>query len=148
MRPSRPNSVYFDSNALIYAITKKPGYEPVAECLRLAEAGRLRVVVSMLAYVEVRGWGLRDPYPQDLDEEGVRLLDSPHLVRVELSRRVAVRARHMAVKYNLKNYDAMHLASAVEYPADVMMTWDLDFKGPRQIEGVWIDQPYEPGRPS
>src|SRR5690349_21325333 len=99
----------------------------------------------MLAYIEVRGWGLKDPYPEELDKEGVRLLDSPHLVRVELTRRVAVRARRLAVTYGLKNYDALHLASAVEYPAEVLMTWDDDFKGPRLVEGVWIDEPYEPG---
>ncbi|MCM4077457.1 type II toxin-antitoxin system VapC family toxin [Paractinoplanes hotanensis] len=147
MRPSDPDSVYLESNALIYAVTKRPGYEPIAEVLRLAEERKLEVVISMLTYVEVRGWGLQDPYPVELDQEGVKLLDSPHLVRVELTRRVAIRAREIAVKYSLKNYDAIHLACASEYPAEVMMTWDKGFKGPRRVEGVWIDEPYELGGP-
>nr|MDT0661657.1 PIN domain-containing protein [Micromonospora sp. DSM 115978] len=114
----------------------------MAEILGLADAGKLTVAISMLAYIEVRGWGKRDPYSEALDKEGVRLLDSPSLVRVELSRRVAVRARECAWKYSLNNYDALHLASALEYPVDVLMTWDTDFGFPRQIEGVWVDEPY------
>lgn len=148
MRPKMPKSVYLESNALIAAVTKSPGHESVAEVLRLADAKKLTVLISMLAYVEVRGWSLKDPYPQDLDAECVRLLDSPSLLRVELSRGVAVRARRCAHTYGLKNYDAIHLASALEYPADVMMTSDKGFKGPRNIEGVWIDEPYELGDPT
>jgi predicted nucleic acid-binding protein len=148
VRPKSPASVYLESNTLIRTITKKPGYEPVAEVLRLADSGKLTVLISMLTYVEVRGWGKKDPYPEALDKEGIRLLDSPSLVRIELSRRVAVRARECAWRYALNNYDALHLASALEYPADVLMTWDTDFKFPRSIEGVWVDEPYEFGDPT
>jgi hypothetical protein len=56
--------VYLESNTLIRVVTKKPGYEPVAELLRLADAGKLTVLISMLTYVEVRGWGKKDPYPE------------------------------------------------------------------------------------
>lgn len=147
MRPSEPTSVYLDSNTLIYAITKRPGHEPIAEVLRLAEARKLTVLISNLTYVEARGWARKDPYPQDLDEECVRLLDSPHLTRVELTRRVAIRARRYAWSRKLNNYDAVHLASAVEYPADVFMTADTDFPIGTTVDGVWIDRPYEPGDP-
>ncbi len=53
VRPDSPASVYLDANALIYAVTKRPGYEPVAEILRLAQAGKIKALISTLAYVEV-----------------------------------------------------------------------------------------------
>ncbi len=147
MRPDSPASVYLDANALIYAVTKRPGYEPVAEILRLAQAGKIKALISTLAYVEVRGWSRADPYPHELDEEGIRLLDSPHLLRVEFTRRVAIRARGYAHHYGLRNPDAMHLASAAEYPAEVFMTWDTGFPHGTVVDDVWIDEPYEPGAP-
>ncbi|MGV9805560.1 type II toxin-antitoxin system VapC family toxin [Micromonospora chersina] len=147
-RPNNPSSVYLDSNTLIYAVTKQPGYEPVAEILRLADAGKLNVIISMLSYVEVRGWGKSEPYPQELDERGIAALDSPSFIRVELSRGVALRARRYAYTYRLANYDAVHLAAAVEGNADVLMTWDRDFPSGRSIDGVWVDRPYEVGDPT
>ncbi|GGM20019.1 MULTISPECIES: hypothetical protein [Micromonospora] len=54
-RPDNPTSVYLDSNTLIYAITKKPSYEPVAAVLRLAEASKIVVVISNFTYVGVFG---------------------------------------------------------------------------------------------
>jgi predicted nucleic acid-binding protein len=97
VRPDSPSSVYLDSCALIYAVTKHAGHEPVAEVLRLAQHGKLTVVISTLSYVE------------------------------------------------LGNYDAIHLASAVAAGADVLMTADKGFPRGRQVEGVWVDEPYEPG---
>ena len=61
---------------------------------------------------------------------------------------MAIRARQYAQLHRLRNYDAIHLASAVEARADVLMTWDRDFPHGQTIDGVWIDVPYEPGEPS
>lgn len=139
--------MYLDTNALIHAILDKPAGKPVAEILRLAEAGKITVFVSVLAYVEVRGYSNNDPFPPELDQRCVELLDSAHLTRVEFGRRIALRARGFAYQYRLKNYDAVHLASAVEAEVDVFMSADTDFLHGRFIEGVWIDDPYEPGDP-
>ncbi|MEU4715517.1 type II toxin-antitoxin system VapC family toxin [Micromonospora purpureochromogenes] len=145
MRPENPSSVYLDSNTLIYAMTKRPGYEPVAEVLRLAEAKKLEVIISDLSYVEVRGWPNKDPYPPGLDQACLAALDSPRLLRVEFSRGIALRARRYAYSYSLGNYDAVHLASAVEAGADVLMTWDKDLKRVRLVDGVWVHEPYDIG---
>lgn len=146
-RPENPSSVYLDSNALIYAIVKRPGHEPIAEVLRLAQADKLTVVISTLSYVDVRGWGRTDPYPPDLDRRCIDVLDDPRLLRVEFTRKVAVNARRVAYTYGLKNPDAIHLASAVEAGVDVLMTADMRFPHGQLVEGVWVDVPYEPGPP-
>ncbi|MBN1172480.1 MAG: type II toxin-antitoxin system VapC family toxin [Micromonosporaceae bacterium] len=144
-RPDNPTSVYLDSNALILAVTARPGHEPVAEILRLADTGQLTVAISTLSLVEVRGWGRTDPYPPDLDHRCVAQLDHPRLLMVEFHRDVALRARRYAHHYRLKNPDAIHLASAVEAEVDVLMTYDADFPHAQSVEGVWIDDPYFPG---
>lgn len=148
VRPEKPSSVYLDTNALVYAITDKPAGKPVAEILRLAQAGKITVYVSVLSYVEVRGYSNSDPYPPERDRRCIELLDSAHLIRVEFARRVALRARRFAHQYRLKNFDAMHLASAVEADVDVFMSADKGFPHGQLIEGVWLDEPYEPGDPS
>ena len=144
-RPSKPSRVYLDSNALILAVTARPGHEPVAEILRLAQVEQMEVMISALSFVEVRGWGRKDPYPPELDRKCITLLDSPKILMVEFHRGVAIRARDYAHKYGLKNFDAIHLASAVEAGADVLMTYDSDFPHDQSIDDVWIDKPYFPG---
>jgi predicted nucleic acid-binding protein len=91
----------------------------------------------------VRGWGRGDSYPPKLDQDCIELLD--RIVQVEFSRRVAQAARKLAYMYQLKNYDAIHLASAVDAGVDVLMTWDKGFPLGQRVEGVWVDEPYEFG---
>ena len=145
VRPDNPRSVYLDSNCLIYAVTDRPGSEPIKEILHRAQANKLSVVISPISYVEVRGWGRSDPYPKELDEQVIAILDHPALTRVEFNRRVALAARRVAHAYPLKNWDAMHLASAIEGGVDVFMTADSDFRRGEFFDGVWVDEPYIPG---
>ncbi|WP_433263298.1 type II toxin-antitoxin system VapC family toxin [Micromonospora vinacea] len=65
----------------------------------------------------------------------------------EFARWVALHARRLAHQYRLKNFDAIHVASAVEADANVFMSADKDFPQGQLIEGVWVDEPYEPGDP-
>lgn len=145
MRPEKPSSIYLDSNCLVYVITNRPGSEDLAEILQRAERGVLTVVISTFSYVEVRGWGKSDPYPPELDRRAIDILDHPNIMRVEFSRRVALRARKLAHSYPLSNGDAIHLSSAIEAQADVFMTEDSDFRRGEYVERVWIDSPYVPG---
>jgi predicted nucleic acid-binding protein len=147
-RPNNPASVYLDSNTLIAVVKKEPGYEPVDALFRLAEAGRIDLYISALSYVEVRGSSLSGPVDGVRDRQIIASLDSPWFKQVEFYRGLALRARRFTQEYKLKNYDAMHLASAAEAGAEVLMTWDQGFPHGRNIEGVWIDQPYEPGDPA
>ncbi|MER7164481.1 type II toxin-antitoxin system VapC family toxin [Micromonospora sp. NPDC000207] len=147
-RPDNPASVYLDSNTLIKAIIKEPGWEPVAAVLRLAEANKLALMISNLTYVEARGWRKGEPYPPELDQRCLAALDSPWMIRVELSRRTALRARRYAYSHRLGNYDALHLASAVEAEADVLMTTDKELLRVQYVDGVWIGEPYQLGDPT
>lgn len=147
-RPENPSLIYLDSNTIISVVKAEAGHEPVAEILRLAEAGRLTIAVSAVSYVEVRGTGRSQPYSPDLDRRALQALDGPHVLLVEFSRHVALRARKLAYERRLKNYDAIHLASAIEADADVLMTTDTDdFPCGTLVQGVWVDKPYMPGDP-
>jgi len=148
-RPENPSSIYLDSNPLIIGALKREGYEPIAEILRLADAGAVSLYISSFSYVEVRGFGVKEPYDRDVDQLLLGLLDSSRLQRVDVPRAVAVRARRYAHQYTLGNFDAVHLASAVVAGAEVLMTWDKGFSKRRgyAVDGVWIDEPYVPGPP-
>lgn len=147
-RPENPASIYLDSAALLLAINKQPGFEPVEDVLQLADAGKITLYTSALVYVEVRGQGLGGPFDEAADARVLAILDGPRIITIDFHRTLAIRARRYAHQYSLKNSDAVHVASAVEASADVLMTSDKGFKlGRREIDGVWIDEPYTPGDP-
>lgn len=145
MRPENPRSVYLDSTALLTVIKGEPGFEVITEVLHLAESGKLRVWICSLTFVEVRGGGLNAPVDPVRDRQVVELLRSPYMTSVEVHDGVALRARGYAHRLRLKNYDAVHLACAVEAGVEVLMTSDKRFPHGQVVDGVWIDEPYIPG---
>lgn len=147
MRPDNPKLIYLDSNTIISVIKSEPGYEPVADILRLAKAGRLVIAISMVSFVEVRGTSRSEPYSAEKDRRALDALDGPHVLTVELARHVALLARKLGFERGLKPYDAVHLASAIEAQADVLMTTDKKFPRGMSVEGVWVDEPYALGDP-
>jgi predicted nucleic acid-binding protein len=146
-RPDRPSTVYLDASAVISAIKGEPGHEPVARVLELAEAGALALVTSTILLVEARGGGLGETADESGERELLAYLDHPAWALVELDRAVALRARRLCLRFGLHNYDAVHLASAIEGRAEVLMTFDKRFPIGSAVEGVWIDRPYPPGGP-
>lgn len=146
-RPEDPKTIYLDSSAIISAIKSEPGHEPVTRVLEAAEARRLSLITSTVLLVEVRGSGLGGAAHGEQEAQILARLDSPQVLLVELDRTVALKARRLAQQLGLKNYDAIHLASAIIGGADVIMAFDSDFPFGRQIEGLWVDRPYAPGGP-
>jgi predicted nucleic acid-binding protein len=73
------------------------------------------------------------------------LLRSPFLPKVDIHDGVLLRARRYAQSHRLHNYDAVHMACAVEASVGVLMTSDKDFPRGQHIDGVWVDEPYIPG---
>jgi predicted nucleic acid-binding protein len=147
-RPDNPSTVYLDSSAVISAVKRETGHEPVAKVLELAKARALTLVTSTILLVEARSRG-RDAAPDDSGErEILGYLDHPGWILVELDRAVALRARRLCLRFGLQNYDAVHLASAIEGGAEVLMTFDKGFPIGSLVEGVWVDNPYLPGSPS
>jgi predicted nucleic acid-binding protein len=138
--------VYLDSNTLIAHINGEPGHEVLNEVLRLADIGAsMTVQTSALSLVEVRGWTRADGYSAEKDEQARSYLDHPRFMLVEFGRAVALRARTYSHRYNLSNYDAIHLASAVHGGAETLMTFDKGFPLGQSVDGVWVDRPYQPG---
>jgi predicted nucleic acid-binding protein len=146
-RPENPSLIYLDSNTIISVIKAEAGHEPVAEILRLADAGRLTIAISMVSFVEVRGTSRSEPYSPEKDRQAIEALSGPHVLTVELHRHVALLARKLGMERGLKTYDAIHLASAIEAEADVLMTNDTKFPVGTFVQGVWVDKPYAPGDP-
>lgn len=146
--PSEPSSVYLDSNALIGVLAGHEGHEHTVQVLELARQDRLTVFVSAMSYVEVRGWGLQEPYPPERDKAALALLDSPSVILVEFSRGIALQARTVAYTHGLKNYDAVHVASAASAGVEVLFTRDSQMCGRGRIDGVYICEPYEIGDPT
>lgn len=145
MRPRDPESVYLDSNTLICIVKAESGHEVLTEVLRLGEIRKVTLFISALSMVEVRGWRRNEAYPVDEDARVLAMLDAPQFVPVEFGRAVALRARAYTHRYGLANYDAIHLASAVQAQVDVLMTFDRGFPRGQRVDGVWIDEPYQPG---
>ncbi|MEV4180163.1 type II toxin-antitoxin system VapC family toxin [Streptosporangium canum] len=146
--PDNPSSVYLDSNALISVLAGRDGHEPVAQALELARQDKLILYVSTFSYVEVRGWGNGEPYPPVRDKAALDLLDSPSVIPVEFSRGVALKARKIAYTHELRNPDAIHVASAIYAEAEVLFTSDRQMCNRGRIEGVYICAPYEIGGPT
>jgi len=145
-RPDKPDSVYLDSCGLIYVLTRYPGYEPIERLLALSDAGQLTIMISPLSLVEVRGQG-RASFDAAKDKQARSLVDNPRFLMIEFDREVAVKARDMVRRFKLKNFDAIHLASAVVGQADTLMTYDKGFPQGQSVDGVWVDEPYTYGGP-
>ena len=48
-----------------------------------------------------------------------------------------MKARELALRHGMRNYDAIHLAHAITAGADVLMTVDQGFPLDSAVEGVW-----------
>jgi len=114
--------------------------------LALSDAGQLTIMISPLSLVEVRGQG-RASFDAAKDKQARSLVDNPRFLMIEFDREVAVKARDMVRRFKLKNFDAIHLASAVVGQADTMMTYDEGFPQGQSVDGVWVDEPYTYGGP-
>ncbi len=145
MRPDWPDSVYLDTSALLHAVTEGVYYECVARVLEEGDKGTIRLFVSPLLYVEALGHSRAEPLNPDVEAQLLKTLDSPRVTFVEFSRFVAKRARTYCHNLRLKPYDAIHLASAVDAGADVLMACDTGFPFDQQVDGVYVSIPYAPG---
>jgi len=96
----------------------------------------------------VPGQPRKDPVDEDVERRIIEILDNPRHTLVEFPRSVALKARELALRHGMKNYDAIHLAHAVMAGADVLMTEDKGFPLDTEVEGVWIGEPYFWGTPT
>ncbi|MEU6339901.1 PIN domain-containing protein [Streptomyces sp. NPDC046977] len=146
MRPERPKSVYLDACCYIDWATGQYSGTSVETWLRAARAEQLQIYASTLLLAEARGGSRAEPNPAA--ERQIRnLLSEPYVTLVDVSRRVGLLARDLIVDYpKVRNWDAVHMASAVAARADVFLTRNVNDFTPGMVHrGVWVDEPYEFG---
>ena len=107
-------TLYLDASALVKLYVEEEGRETVFEAVEGAE----RLATSTVAYAEARAAFARKVRLGDLQERGRRQAVSDldgewrGFVRGSVSNVVAYRAAEMAERYDLRGFDAIHLASA------------------------------------
>lgn len=146
-RPDAPDVIYLDSNTLCRFIVGEK-VETIGRVIQAIDAGQAELIISPLLLVECRGQSRKDPVDEDLERRMLDLLDNPRHTPVEFTRAVALKARNLALRHGMKNYDAIHLAHAVMAGADVLMTSDEGFPRDTDVEGVWVCEPYIWGDPT
>jgi predicted nucleic acid-binding protein len=110
--------------------------------IEAVDAGQITLIVSTVHIVEARGEGRGQPVDVDREARLLGLFDNERVVLVEFDRSVARRARTYTRSLTLNNYDAVHMASAVEAGADVFFSTDKDFPYDSDVDGVWVSKPY------
>jgi predicted nucleic acid-binding protein len=107
-------TLYLDTSALVKLYVEEEGRETVFEAVEKAEW----VATSTVAYAEARAAFARKVRSGDLPERGRRQAVSDldvewrGFVWISVSNLVAYRAGEMAERYDLRGFDAIHLASA------------------------------------
>lgn len=119
---------YFDSSALVKLVIEEPGSDSSADLWDAADA----VLSSRVAYPEVRAalaaaqrnHRLTDPQLAGATDLWAELWEALRVV--ELTDELAQRSGELAEEHALSGFDAVHLASALLFPAGelVVATWD------------------------
>ena len=146
-RPDHPSVIYLDSNTLCRFIVGEH-VETIGRVIDAIDAGQAELIVSPLLLVECRGQPRTGPVDEELERRLLDILDNPRHTPVEFTRAVAVKARELALRRGMKNYDAIHLAHAIMADADVLMTTDKGFPLESEVDGVWVGAPYYWGDPT
>jgi len=119
---------YFDTSAFLKLVIAEPGSDTAAE----AWTGATSVVTGRLLYPEARAAlaaGLRARRIPQSQYSGLRSrLDDlwAECAVVEVTAAVATAAGDVAERYGLRGYDAVHLTSALQVAADVLVCADTD----------------------
>lgn len=119
---------YWDSNLFIYFLMNEPRHKDridiIRALLRIAQHGKLRIVLSNLVLCEVRSRSEHDAEHRQIVDE---LFDAnrPYVQFYALSRRIALRARAIGSQFNdITGPDAIHVATALEASVDTFLTYD------------------------
>lgn len=146
-RPDSPGVIYLDSNTLCRFMVGDH-VETIGRVIEAVDAGQAELIISPLLLVECRGQPRKGLVDEDLEGRILGILDNPRHTPVEFTRSVALKARELALRHGMKNYDAIHLAHAIMAGADVLMTTDKGFPLEAEVDGVWIGAPYFWGDPT
>lgn len=121
--------IAFDSNILIYFLEANPEFGPKAEVV-LREISKSGGVCSSLAITETM-YGTIDSF------EKITPLLSDKVQVCAVSQALAIVAGKLKIMYSLDNADAIHIATAILFKAEVFITNDHDVLK-KKIPGIKI----------
>ena len=135
--------VYFDSSPIIYFIEEHPSYVAcVQELFRRVDAGLLSAFSSYITLIEVlikplekKAYDIARAY-RDL------LADTPGFSLYPVERTVSEKAAELRARYgakNLKTPDAIQIATALSFGAELFVTNDADLKRVKEIDVVTLN---------
>lgn len=112
----------WDSSCWAAHLGSEPGrFDRCRSVLRAAEAGRLRIVTSSLALVEVIKLKSHEKLPPDKEPMIRAYFKQPYIIIRELDRKIAESARDLIWAYNVPPKDAVHVATALHTPGVVQL---------------------------
>lgn len=119
---------YWDANAFLgYLKGEEDKVDVCTSILESAERGECVILTSSVTFVEVVHYGRRLGVTQDVEEEIKDFFRREFIEVVSVDRLVAEAAREMLWRVPaLKNKDALHFATAYQFEADVLETYDSD----------------------
>lgn len=131
---NRVSRVYLDANCIIYLIeSAEPFHEKVVSRLsRYAADPASSVLTSRLSRLECRTRPLREGDTRLLDGYDA-FFGTRHLWLGEVNRAVIERATQLRARYRFRTPDAIHLATAIEERADVVLTGDAALARCREV---------------
>lgn len=111
----KPRDVYWDSSVFLAWFNSEPGRKKdCREVLDDAEAGKLRIVTSVLTMTEVIKLKGQRQLPRDRERDIVQFFKQPFLVPYQVTRKIAEDARALIWTYShLHPKDSIHLATAI-----------------------------------
>lgn len=128
---SAPERRYWDSNVFLAWILNEKGRAEVCEAIvRMARKDECIIVTSAITLAEVVRPRQKGPLEitEEEDKRIVAFFSNPFIRFVDLSPSLAARSRVLQWRYNLHVRDAIHVVSAIAGKADVIETYDNDFK--------------------
>jgi predicted nucleic acid-binding protein len=124
----RGQTVALDTAPLIFFIERRlPYVDLLRPFFESVERGDIRVITSTVTLLEVLVHPLRHGDESLAQQYNDILLSSPNIFTIPVTPATAQAAAEIRATLNLKTPDAIHLATAVNYPADALLTNDRDF---------------------
>ncbi len=135
------NRIYLDANIFIYAVEGFPKYSMLCrEILVAIDESIIHAVTSELTVAEVLVRPMRDANIAAVSVYEELLQNRPSLNLMPISRSVLQQAAGLRAQLNGKLPDAIHIATALQCGADLILTADRSLKVPASIKCTNLDE--------
>ena len=129
---------YVDSNVFLYSVLYSPDLEPKAkkakEILKRIETGELSAATSTLTWDEVVWVATKLLGRSSGVALGQKLLGFPNLEFIDVDEGIIAQAQSLMNKYDLSPRDSIHVASALNKKAPIIISDDDDFDQIKEVK--------------